>query len=152
MYSSPTAIYTGDPGLKRFNSYEISYNRIRKRWHFNIGDCQGKFECILYFDLHLSVKLDSFSCSFTSISFLTKHFLNMTWIFKKYDHSVTTLNVAYCSWSSKTLNRLVSIQYIIQIYILFDIGCWLGYNRDQLSCRQDCGTSWLGQTRNNWRF
>ena len=25
--------------LKRFNSYEIFYNRIRKRWPFNTGDC-----------------------------------------------------------------------------------------------------------------
>ena len=31
---------------KRFNSYKIFYDRTRKRWPFNTGDCIGRFDCI----------------------------------------------------------------------------------------------------------
>jgi len=34
---------------KRLNSYEIFYDRIRKKWRFNTGDCCdciGRFDCI----------------------------------------------------------------------------------------------------------
>ena len=38
--------------LKRFNSYEICYNRKRKKWPFNTGDCLivviDRFDCILH--------------------------------------------------------------------------------------------------------
>ena len=31
---------------KRFNSYDIFYDRTRKGWPFNRGDCMGRFDCI----------------------------------------------------------------------------------------------------------
>ena len=30
---------------KRLNSYEIIDNKTRKGWHFNTGDCMGRFDC-----------------------------------------------------------------------------------------------------------
>jgi hypothetical protein len=42
---------------KRFNSYEMLYDRTRKRWPFNIGDCLIKVTV-----LFVSRKVDRDAC------------------------------------------------------------------------------------------
>ena len=39
---------------KRFNSYEIFYDRTRKRWSLNTGDHMGMFDCMYYFSYVLT--------------------------------------------------------------------------------------------------